>query len=100
MTGRCSYLDSAGNFASAQATGACVDILGRTLHDRLDTTDIRLPGTVGTAMGVGDLDTKGNTLAAAFTLSHGNCTSYSEVWNQNNQLDYFTRDTKKKQAFF
>ena len=30
-------LDSAGDFASAQATGACVDILGRTLHDRLDT---------------------------------------------------------------
>ena len=47
-----------------------------------------------------DLDTKGNTLAAAFTLSHGNCTSYSEVWNQNNQLDYFTRDAEKKQAFF
>ena len=74
-------LDSAGDFASAQATGACVDILGRTLHDRLDTTDIRLPGTVGTAMRVGNLDTKGNTLAAAFTLSHGTCTSYSEVWN-------------------
>lgn len=51
-------------------------------------------------MRVRDLDTKGNTLAAAFTLSHGNCTSYSEVWNQNNQLDYFTRDTKKKQVFF
>mgnify|MGYP006926162450 CR=1 FL=1 len=51
-------------------------------------------------MRVRDLDTKGNTLAAAFTLSHGNCTSYSEVWNQNNQLDYFTRVTKKKQVFF
>ena len=48
-------------------------------------------------MRVRDLDTKGNTLAAAFTLSHGNCTSYSEVWNQNNQLDYFTRDAEKKQ---
>ena len=81
MTGRCSYLDSAGNLASAQAARACVDILGRAFHDRLDTTDIRLPGTVGTAMRVGNLDTKGNTLAAAFTLSHGTCTSYSEVWN-------------------
>ena len=48
-------------------------------------------------MRVGDLDTEGNTLAAAFTLSHGTCTSYSEVWNQNNQLDYFTRDAEKKQ---
>ena len=51
-------------------------------------------------MRVGNLDTKGNTLAAAFTLSHGTCTSYSEVWNQNNQLDYFTRDAGKMQAFF
>ena len=48
-------------------------------------------------MRVGNLDTKGNTLAAAFTLSHGTCTSYSEVWDQNNQLDYFTRDAEKKQ---
>jgi hypothetical protein len=51
-------------------------------------------------MRVGDLDTEGNTLAAAFTLSHGTCTSYSEVWNQNNQLDYFTRTAAKKQVPF
>ena len=39
-------------------------------------------------MRVRNLDTKGNTLAAAFTFSHGTCTSCSEVRNQNNQLDY------------
>ena len=51
-------------------------------------------------MGVGNLDTKGNALAAAFTLSHGTCTSCSEVRNQNNQLDYCNRLTCKMQAFF
>ena len=66
----------------------------------LDTTDIRLPGTVGTTMRVRNLDTKGNTLAAAFTFSHGTCTSCSEVRNQNNQLDYCSRLPGKMQAFF
>ena len=46
------------------------------------------------------LDTKGNTLAAAFTFSHGTCTSCSEVRNQNNQLDYCSRLPGKMQAFF
>ena len=56
--------------------------------------------TVGTTMRVRNLDTKGNTLAAAFTFSHGTCTSCSEVRNQNNQLDYCSRLPGKMQAFF
>ena len=51
-------------------------------------------------MRVRNLDTKGNTLAAAFTFSHGTCTSCSEVRNQNNQLDYCSRLPGKMQAFF
>ena len=92
--------DRALNLIGTEASRTDVDMTGRTVDDRLDALDIGLPCTIGTSMGVRDLNTKGNALAAAFTLSHGNCTSYSEVWNQNNQLDYFTRDTKKKQVFF
>ena len=43
---------------------------GRTVHDRLDALDIGLPHSVGTSVGVGDLDPKGNTLAANIALSH------------------------------
>ena len=51
----------------------------RAVDHCLHALDIGLPGTIGTPVGVRDLDTEGNTLAAAFTLSHGTCTSYSEV---------------------
>ena len=58
-------------------------------------------------MRVGDLDTKGHALAAAFTLSHG----YLHLllkWDQKresktiqcNQPYYFTRRGGKKQAHF
>ena len=92
--------DGALDLIGAEASGTSVHMAGSSVHDSLHALDVGLPCPIGTSVGVRNLDTKGNTLAAAFTLSHGNCTSYSEVWNQNNQLDYFTRDTKKKQAFF
>ena len=41
-----------------------------TVDNRLDPLHIGLPCTVGTSVGVGDLNTKGNTLAAKITLSH------------------------------
>ena len=101
MTGIFSFQsDRAGNFTRAQAAGAGVDILRGTVHDRLHALDIGVPGTVAPTMRVRNLDTKGNTLAAAFTFSHGTCTSCSEVRNQNNQLDYYSRLPGKMQAFF
>ena len=39
-------------------------------NDSLNATNVRLPGTVGTAMGVGHLDTKGHALVAKFALCH------------------------------
>ena len=90
-------LDRAGNFTGTQAPGTNIHMARRTIDQSLHALDVGLPGTIGTTMRVGNLDTKGNALAAAFTLSHGTCTSCSEVRNQNNQLDYFTRDAEKKQ---
>ena len=43
---------------------------GSTVNDRLDALDIGLPHSVRTSVGVGDLDTKGNALAANIALSH------------------------------
>ena len=43
---------------------------GRTVDDRLHAADIRLPGTVGTAMGMGDLDAENDALSADITFSH------------------------------
>ena len=41
-----------------------------TVNDSLDTLHVGLPSTVGTTVGVGDLDTEGNALTAIITLSH------------------------------
>ena len=43
---------------------------GSTIHDRLDTLDVGLHGTVGTAVRVGHLDTEGDALVAEFTFGH------------------------------
>ena len=43
---------------------------GRTVDDRLDALDIGLPSTIGAAMGVGDLNTKGHALVAKLALCH------------------------------
>ena len=42
----------------------------RAVDDRLNTLNIGLPGTIGTPVGVRDLDTEGHALVAKFALSH------------------------------
>ena len=41
-----------------------------TVNDGLNTLHIGLPGTIGTSVGVGNLDTEGNALTAEITLRH------------------------------
>ena len=41
-----------------------------TVDNSLDPLYIGLPGTIGTSVGVGDLDTEGNALATIITLRH------------------------------
>ena len=43
---------------------------GSTVNDGLDPLHIGLPGSVGTSVGVGNLDTEGNALTTIITLRH------------------------------
>ena len=63
-------LHRTGDLAGAQAAGAHINMSGSAVHNRLDTLDIGLPGTVAAAMRMGNLDTEGNALIAEITLSH------------------------------
>ena len=63
-------LDGALNLVGAEASGTCVNMAGSSIHDSLDALDVGLPCTVGTSVGVGNLDTEGHALAAKITLSH------------------------------
>ena len=62
--------DRAGNLTAAQTTGACVGMLGGTVHDHLHALDVGLPRAVGTSVRVAHLDAESNTLIAKFTLCH------------------------------
>ena len=63
-------LHSAGDLTGTEASGADVHVGRSALHDRLHALHIGLPDTVGTAVGVGDLDAKGDALVAEFAFSH------------------------------
>lgn len=63
-------LNSAGNLARAQAAGAGVDVLGRTVYNSLYTFHVGLPSTVRPTMRVGNLDAERNALATTIALCH------------------------------
>ena len=65
-----SQLDCAGNFTGTQAPGTNIYMARRTVDNRLHTLYVGLPGTIGTSVGVGNLDTKGHALIAKLTFSH------------------------------
>ena len=58
------------NLVGTQASGTSVHMARSTVHHSLNALDVGLPGTVGTSVRVGNLDTKGNALATVITLSH------------------------------
>ena len=63
-------LHRTGDLAGTEAAGAHIDVLGSTVDHSLNALDVGLPGTVGAAVGVGDLDTEGHALATELTFGH------------------------------
>lgn len=63
-------LHGAGDLAGAEAAGAHIDVLGRAVHHSLDALDVGLPGTVGTAVGVGHLNAEVHAFAAKLAFGH------------------------------
>ena len=63
-------LHSTGDLAGTEAAGAHIDVLGSTVDHSLNALDVGLPGTVGAAVGVGNLDTESHALATELTFGH------------------------------
>ena len=63
-------LDRTLHLVGTEASGTSVHMAGSTINDCLDALDVGLPGTVGTSVGVRNLDTEGHALTAKITLSH------------------------------
>ena len=76
---------------------------GSSIDNGLDPLDIGLPGTVGTSVGVGNLNTKGYALATKITLRHSlHLPSEMTLGSLRpiRALRYDNRLSTKKQVFF
>ena len=58
------------NLVGTEASGTSVHMARSPVNNRLDPLHIGLPGTIGTSVGVGDLDTESHALATIITLRH------------------------------
>ena len=74
------------NLVGTEASGTSVHMARSTVDNRLDTLDIGLDSTVGTSVGVGNLDTEGNALVAELTLCHFLKHLLACVWLQKQLL--------------
>ena len=63
-------LDGALNLVGAEASGTCVNMAGSSIHDSLDALDVGLPCTIGTSVGVRDLNAEGHALTTKIRLCH------------------------------
>ena len=63
-------LDSTLNLVGTEASGTGVHMARSPVDNSLDPLYIGLPGTVGTSVGVGDLNTESHALATIITLCH------------------------------
>ena len=61
---------------------------GRAVHNCLNALHIGLPGTIGTSVGMGNLNTESNTLIAKLALSHP-LHLLAETHNLSNYIDSF-----------
>ena len=58
------------NLVGTEASGTGVHMARSPVDNSLNPLHIGLPGTVGTSVGVGNLNTEGHTLATKITLRH------------------------------
>lgn len=68
--------DRSFNFAGAEASGTNINMLGSAVHNRLNALYVGLESLVAATMRMGNLNTKGYTLAAYFTFRHDSTPPY------------------------
>ena len=95
-------LDSPLNLVGTEASGTGVHMARSSVDNSLDPLHIGLPGTVGTSVRVGDLDTESHALATKITLRHSSHLlsigySFLRSWRT---LKYNSKEHSKMQALF
>ncbi len=90
----CSASDRASDLAGTEAPCTNVDMARSTIDNSLDPANIRLPSSVGTAVGVGHLDTKAYALAANIALCHFPAPPYFRRYVTHIIISYFAAKCK------
>ena len=100
-------LKSDGSFhlVRTEASGTSVHMARSTVHNGLNPLNIGPPGTVGTSVGVRNLNTKGNALATIITLCHSlhllsDDDSLEFCLLLDRRLDMITDNAQKSKYFF
>ena len=92
------------NLVGTEASGTSVHMARSTVDNGLDPLYIGLPGPIGTSVGVGNLNTKGNALATIITLRHSTappiCIINQFQCVQNSRLDMIAEILPKSKCFF
>ena len=71
--------DRSGDLTGTQAAGAGVNSAGGAVDKRLDSLYVGLPGSVGSSVGVGNLDPELYVFSAKITFCHVERTSF-DYW--------------------
>ena len=95
--------DGALNLVGAEASGTSVHMAGSSIDNGLDPLHVGLPGTVGTSVGVGNLNTKGYALATKITLRHSlhlPSGQFVKLLRQLERLHIIAKIERKSKSFF
>ena len=95
--------DCALDLIGAEASGTSVHMAGSSVNDSLNALDVGLPCTIGTSVGMGDLNAKRNALAANIALCHqlhllatGKSIKSAVPWTPNNIVTDVSTKSKHK----
>ncbi len=96
-------LDSSCNLTRAQAASTNIYMSGSAVDDSLDASDIGLPSSVCSSVGVGNLDAECYALFTDITLCHFSAPPYNKLHNKDYNNTVFTtkqEEISKKQKTF
>jgi len=95
-------LDSSCNLTRAQAASTNIYMSGSAVDDSLDASDIGLPSSVCSSVGVGNLDAECYALFTDITLCHFSAPPYNKLHNKdyNNTTQAITQEKFREKIKF
>ena len=91
--------DRSGDLTGTQAACAGVNSAGGAVDDRLDSFHVGLPGSVGSSVGVGNLDTELHVFSAKIAFCHVERTSF-DYWTNKSAENIITDSRRNCKLFF